>query len=147
QRENRGGERIDAVGWDRVVGEGLPGERITQRRGEDAVALVGGRHTGDAADAAGDARPFVVGEIERAVLQDRAADVAARLVLVVVGLGRAGLLREVVDGVHRLVAEVLVAGAVDGVGARLGRDADRRAGRPSVLGRVRAGHDLELLDR
>src|SRR4029078_2006416 len=86
QRENGGGERIDAVGRDRGVGERLPGERIAQRRGEDAAALVGGRHAGDAADAAGDACPFVVGEIERAILQDRAGGGGAP-----VGLGGVGV--------------------------------------------------------
>ena len=36
---------------------------------------------------------------------------------------------------------------MEAVGARLGRDADRRARRPAVFGRVRAGDDLELLNR
>ena len=57
-------------------------------RGEDAGALVGRRHAGQPGDAAGDARALVVGEEERAVLDDRAAEVAAVLVLIVGRLRR-----------------------------------------------------------
>ena len=97
--------------------------------------------------AARDPRAFEVAEEERPVLHDRAADVAAVLVLIVGRLGGVRLGREVVDRVEALIAEVVVERAPEAVGARLGRDADRRTRRPAVFSRVRAGDDLELLNR
>ena len=80
-------------------------------------------------------------------LDKNSAEVGTGLVLMVLGLGRAGLLGEVVDRVHGLIAVVLVRRPVERVGTRLGRDADRGTGRSAVLRRVRAGDDLELLNR
>ena len=53
------------LGRDRVVREGLAGERVAHRRREDAGALVGGGHAREARDPAGDPGPLVVGEEER----------------------------------------------------------------------------------
>src|SRR4029453_16487556 len=76
-----------------------------------------------------------------------AAEVAAVLVLLVIGFCGFGALREEIDRIHRLVAEILICGPVYAVGSGLRRDADRGARRSAVLRRVRAGDDLELLDR
>ena len=66
-----------------LPGNGWPvsGSRMAVEKMPGAVAR--GGHAGDAGDAAGDARAFVVGEEERLVLDDRAAEVGAELVLVV----------------------------------------------------------------
>ena len=147
QVEDRRGVGVDAVRRNGVVVERLSRHRIADRGRENAGPVVEGRHARQARHAAGDPRAFVVGEEERPSLDHRAAQVAAELVLVVGRLRRVGALREEVDGVERLVAEVLVGGAVEVVRAGLRRDADRGARRASVLGRVRAGHHLEFLDR
>ena len=151
QRHQRRGSprRRDRCGWPewccwRTVCP-VSGSRIGGR--EDAGPVASGRHARQPRDAAGDPRALVVGEEERPSLDHRAAEVAAELVLIVGRLCRVGALREVVDGVERLVAEVLVGRAVEVVRAGLRRDADGGARRASVLRRVRAGHDLEFLNR
>ena len=94
-----------------------------------------------------EARRFDVAEEERLAADDRSAQVAAEVVLVVIRFRRALPDREEVVGVELVVAEELVAGAVDGVGARLGGDADRRARRFAELGGVGARHHLEFANR
>ena len=147
QRENRGRGRIDARLRDRVVRKRQTGQRVADRRSEHAGAIVGGGHTREARHAAIDARPFHVREEEGLAFDDRSAEVAAVLVLLVRRLRGVRTLREVVDRIHRVVAEILVGGSLEVVRARLGRDADCRARGASVFRRVRARHDLELLDR
>ena len=72
-----------------VAREGLAGERVADGVGEDPRALVDRGHAREARDAARDARALVVDEEEGLVLDDRAAEVAAELVLVVGRLGTA----------------------------------------------------------
>ncbi len=72
----------------------------------------GDRRGYDLADA------FVVREVEELVLDDRAADVAAKLV----EAERCGQGCEIVFCVHRVVAEIVEQRAVDGVAAGLGDD-------------------------
>ena len=129
-----------------LLGKGWPVKGSRTCRREHARPLGGRRDARDARDPAGDARALVIDEEERPVLDEGAAQVAAELVLVVGRLRLARPLREEVVRVQRVVAEVVVGGAVELVGARLGGDADGGARRASVLGRVGRGHDLELLD-
>ena len=53
---------------------------------------------------------------------------------------------EAVVGVEVVVAQVLIRKAVELVGAALGVDRDRGAGRASIFGRIRIGDDVELGD-
>ena len=83
-------------------------ERIEHRRAEEARLLGGRRHEADARDAFLVAQPFIVGEPEGAVADDRATGRAAELIALAFGLGRAKFLREEVVGVERVVAHELV---------------------------------------
>ncbi len=86
-------------------------------------------------------------EVVDLVLDDRAAEAAAKLVAAVV------LLLAVVDllgvglGIHRGVAEQLEEAAVQIVGAALGDDVHHAAVAAAVLGLGARGHEVEFLDR
>ena len=86
---------------------------------------------------------FVVGEEEELVLADGAAEGCAEVVAL--ELGDAGGV-EVVAGVEEGVAEELVGGAVELVGAAGGDDGDLRALALAVGGGVGVGDDVELAD-
>ena len=86
---------------------------------------------------------FVRHEVVRLVLHDRTAGRPTVLIAPVVGLRR---LKEFFRR-DRGVAEEHQPRAVQLIGARLGDDRQHAAGRQSVLGFVRRGRDLELLDR
>ena len=98
---------------------------------------------GDVGDAEVLAVAFVVGEEEELVVPDGAAERGAEVVAL--ELGDAGLV-EVVAGVEEAVAEELVGGAVELVGAGGGDDGDLRAFALAVGGGVGVGDDVELAD-
>ena len=81
---------------------------------------------------------LVVAEEERLVLEHRAAEGAAELVLLEVRLGAAGAVVEEVVGVEGVVAEELEGAAVELVGARLDLQVDDAAERAAELRRVGA---------
>ena len=154
QPEDRGRHRVDAARRDHVAREVLAGERVLDRGREDALPLLHRRHAGGARRAARDAGALVVREEEEPVLDHRAADVEAELVLRVARLGQrdevvlgAEVLVEVGVRVELLVAQVVVGRAAERIRPRLGRDRDRPARGAPVLRGVGARHDLELLDR
>ena len=148
-----------ATGSMRLGGMTLPGKGWPVRGSRTAVVKIPWRlarvgRVGDARDAARDARPLVVGEEERLVLDDGSAEVGAELVLVVRELGEglkaalgAEVLVEVGVRVELLVAVVVVGRAVERVGARLRGHGDGRPRGAPVLRGVGARDDLELLDR
>ena len=140
-------DRIDALGRNRVVRERQSGLRIAHGAREDAVALVDGRHRGRANHALGEPCRLDVAEEERFALDDRAAEVAAEVVLLVIRLRRALTDREEIIRVEFVVAQELVRGSVQRVRTRLRGDADGGARRLAELRRVRARDDLELADR
>ena len=85
-----------------------------------------------------------------AVHDDRAAERGAELIPVVPIACPARLRpppRELVDLVHRLVAEELVAFAAEDIRAALGDDVDHAARAAAVFGGRLAGEHLEFLDR
>ena len=88
-------------------------------------------------------RSLVGAEEEEPVLDDRAADAAAKLVALEMVRHR----REKVARVHRAVAQELEHRAVQLVRAGLGHDVDHGARRPAVLGAVVVGLDAELFER
>ena len=140
ERHQLGNTGVDVVGWNLVIGKvgaaaaggssrndagaGVDECRIRRNAGDgcggraevaDAFIIEG--NGGDATNALLLARVFVVEKEEEAVGEHRAADAAAELVLVVLGLLGQRLLGEVVKGVEVLVAHVLICGAVEFVGA------------------------------
>ena len=147
QPDDGAGHRIETICGNRVVREREARQRVADSAGKDAVALIGCGHPARAQHALGDPRGFDVSEEERAIAQNRAAEVEAELVLVVGGLREVGPLRKERALVELLVAEVVVRGAEDFVRPRLGRHHDGPAGRAAVLGGKRARHHLELVDR
>ena len=88
----------------------------------------------------------VVGEEERLVPDNRPADGAAELILLERRLGLPGAVGEEIVGVEPVVAQELVAHAVNRVAAGFGHDIDLSAGIASLLGGVEVGLNLELLD-
>ena len=86
-----------------------------------------------------------VGEEVGLVLDHRAADGAAVLALLGVGLFEVVLIHEEVLGAHRLVRVEHEPRAVERVGARLGHRVDDRAGGAAELGVVLPDEDLRLL--
>ena len=124
----------------------LAGQRIAHIDGQDAAAL---RHRRDRRARRLAARlieDLDVGEEERLVLHDRAAEHAAELIAIEAGL-HAGRGPEEAGGVELGAAHELPRRAAEGVGAARIGDVDRRAGRASVLGAHVVGDDLELADR
>ena len=90
-------------------------------------------------------RALPVGEEEQLVLLDRPAERAAELVLDVLGDFRPD--EEVVPRPQRAVGVEPVAGAMEGVGARLDRDAHGGAARHALLGVEAVGDDVDGLHR
>ena len=97
--------------------------------------------------AAVDGEPLEAGEVVHAVLDQRPADDAAPALIAGVGLGQVALLGQEVLGREAAVLEVAEGAAVHHVGPALDHGVDHGARRPSELGVVLAGDDLELLDR
>ena len=93
------------------------------------------------------AEPVVVGEEERLVRDNRAADGASELILLERRLLLAGAVREEVVGVELVVAQELVGDAVKRVAAGFGDDVDLPAGIPPLIGGIEVGLNLEFLDR
>ena len=113
-------------------------------RREPSLARGRGGNRGHGGDPFVQADPLVVGEEEGLVLPDRRPQGGAELVA---GQGRLrGGLVEVVARVQRVVAEELVAGAVEGVRARARDRVDDASRRAAVLRRVVARQHRELLD-
>ena len=138
------GDGIDAARRDRVVGEREARQRIADRAGEHTVPLSRRGHDRRPNHTLREARRFDVAEKEGLAARDRAAQVAAEVVLLVVRFDGALADREEIVRVELVVPQELVGGAVHVVGARFGGHADGRAGRFAELGRVRARHHLEL---
>ena len=90
---------------------------------------------------------LVVGEEEGLVLEHRAADGAAELVLLELGLGASGAVVEEVVGVERVVAVELEAAATQAVGPGLDLQVHDAAERPAEFGRVGRRLQLELVER
>ena len=130
-----------------VGGEGEAGGGIVEGLAdvEDAVEHVRGGHGGLGGDGLADALAFIAEEEEGLIPQDGTANGGAEGVLFEGGLFDAGR-GEVGAGVGVLVADKLVGGAVELVGAGLGDDVDLAAGHAAVLGGVDAGEQAELLD-
>src|SRR5262249_45566425 len=117
------------------------------RRGTKvAGAFVGQRNRGYARDSLVDARAFIVEESKQLAFDQRAAHAAAKLVLVVLGLGQTAAVGEKVVGIKVLVAQVLVGKYVNVVGSAPGADGNRRAGAAAVLRGIRIGDDVEFLE-
>ena len=110
-------DRIEAAGGNGVVRERLAGQRITNRRGEDAVAFIRRSHAPGAQHALADAGGFEITEEEGAVPDEGTARVEANLVLVVRRLGQVRPLREEGPLIEPLVTVVVVCGAADVIGA------------------------------
>src|SRR4030095_4204735 len=97
---------------------------------------------------------LIAAKEKRAIPSDRAAEGSAELVLPQLRLAEIGdyaavrvaLLVEVVRGIEGVIAEVLDQGAMEGVAARHGDDADLAAGAGAIFGRVVVRFDTELLD-
>ena len=132
-----------------VLVAAVPPAQASRRGRERDVVAVAIEHAADAAEA-------VVGEeVEELVLDDGAADRAAKLVLLMDGLGeqeRCGAVvqgLELVVGVERVergVTQRVEEIAVDVVGAALGDGVDLAAGGLTELDGVVGGFGLELLD-
>ena len=113
--------RVDAVRRNDVSGERLSGRRIVDRavssekspRASPSIGTVE-RNVWPCVFAVA----LVVGEEEGLVLEDRAAERAAELVLLEIGLGAAGAVVEEVVGVERVVAVELEAAAVEACSCR-----------------------------
>ena len=144
------GRRIEPVGRDDVARERQVRHRVVDdaiELGKIARAHLRRRHRRQVRRALVDVVALVVEEVERLVLDDRAADRAAVLVLAEVGLRPAGEIVEVVVLVELRVAQELEAAPVHGVGARLDLQVHDAAQRAAELGRVGAGLQLELVER
>ena len=102
-----------AIGGDRVVGKRHAGERIADRARQDPLPLERGRHDGLPRHALRQPRPLAVSEKERFATHDRTAEVATKVVLLVIGFGGMLTDREEIIGVEFVVPQVLVAGAVE----------------------------------
>src|SRR5206468_12916956 len=68
-------------------------------------------------------------KVEHAVANDRPSEISTKLLPIVWGFRLVGLLREIVFGRQRLVAQLVEPGAVQGVRPRLGGDRDDSAAR------------------
>ena len=147
QRRDRHRHGIEPSRGDGVVRERLSGQRIANGAREHPSAFIGGEDPSRAQHALLDAGGFDIGEEERAVAHDRATEVAAELILIVRRLLRTRALGEEVVRIERLVAEEVIARAVERVRAGFRAHDDRRTGRPAVFSGIRAGHHLELVDR
>ena len=133
-----------------LPGNGWPVTRVVDDAGQlGEIARPHGhrRHGGEEGLPQPLAVPLVVGEEERPVPEQRAAERAAELVLLEVRLGAAGAVVEEVVGVERVVAVELEAAAVRDVGARLDLQVHDAAERAAELGRVGRGLQLELVER
>ena len=143
------GERGDGCLRNRRVG-GIDdaGLRVDDGDGQDASAVVERGQGREGPAALEVAEAFIVAEEEDAVLDHRAADVAAELVLLERGLqecGRAGS-EGVADGVEIGVPKEVVRRAVQLVGARAHGDVDGGTAAAAVFSAVVVGDDLELGD-
>src|SRR5205823_12039954 len=87
--------------------------RRTRRGGKVSRSLVQGRHIGLIKAPSANARSFVVEKEEGLVLDDRATDQAAELILGLGGPGPTRSIREVVIGVKDLVAQIFVNQAIE----------------------------------
>ena len=118
--------------------------RVDGHRAGREPSLAGGRrrHGGDRRLAEHLAKALVVGEPERPVLHERAAERHA--VLVAMEGRRLVAAIEVVLGVHRAVAMELEDGAADLIRARSRDGVDDAARRAAVLRRIRVGEHGEL---
>ena len=146
QRRDGQSHGVETVLGNHVAGERRLGERID---GVDvaarkiAHAFERGRNVGDPGDAFAHAPPFVVGEDERAVADHGTAERAAELVALILRAVFGGRSEEVA-GVGDAIAEELVGGSVDLVGAALQHHVDLPAGIAAGEGVVGAGGHLEL---
>ena len=143
-----GADVLGDTGVDAVLGDlGAVGDgpEVEQRldAGDGGGAGGGVGDEGDEGLAEVLAVAFVVGEEEELVLAEGATEGGAEVVAL--ELGDAGAV-EVVAGVEVAVAEELVDGAVEGVGAAGGDDGDLRAVALAVGGGVGVGDDVELAD-
>ncbi len=118
------------------------GRLRTEGDGEREL-LEGG--TGDR-EAGALAESFVGAEAEVLVAADAAAKGTPILLPTVVGLGVAGVLIDLVDGLDGLAAKETVQAAVEVVAAGLGDDVEGGAFAAAVLGGETVGGYLELLD-
>src|SRR5262249_46622121 len=90
---------------------------------------------------------LIVDEKERPVLRDRAAAGPAELMLTEIGLRTTRAVVEEVVRVERIVTQELEAASVQVVGPGLDLDVHHAAERAAELGRIRAGLQLELVER
>ena len=91
-------------------------------------------------------KALVAGEEEQLVLYNRAADVGAKLVLGKRRDLRPALVGEEVVRVQHFIAQELVCGTMERVGARLGNEVDDSAGKSAVFRAQIVGLDFEFLD-
>ena len=133
-----------AVGTGIQRGDRAP-DRVSEECGKGIPGSIGGDCT-DARDALIRPRAFVVGEEERAVADDRAADRESRLRALVFRIGLP-FRREIIRGVERAVPYECVRGALKLVGARLHHHADLRRALAAMRRFGRARQHLELLNR
>jgi len=120
---------------------GLTGGRIVD------VTVTGGgrRHEVQVSDALRLANTFVVGKEERTILDDRAADGAAKLVPLEGRLRSSGVLKEI-PRVERTVPEELVHAPVKSIGPRARNGVDDSSGCFAILRRIVARENGELLN-
>ena len=124
-------------------------ERVVDDAGQLGEVPLAHAHRGHGREVGlgrGQPQALVVREDERLVLDDRAADRAAELVLREVALRPSRAVVEPVVGVEGIVAQELEDAAVELVRPRLDLEADDAAQRLAELGRVGARLELELLE-
>ncbi len=91
-------------------------------------------------------KALITEEEEQLVLNNRAADVGAELVLGKGSTSYVALVVEEVVGVQHLVAQELVCRTMEAVRARFCREVDHSTGKPAVFRTQVVGLDLEFLD-
>ena len=145
-RRSAGGIPIGAALRQRIVDGNHVAVLVLEIR-EVAVVHRRRRHGSGEQHAFPVAVAFVVAEEEQLVLENRAADAAAELVLHERRTIHSRAVAEEGVGIQHLVAKVLVQTAVEVVGAALGGDVDHAAGKASELRAVAVGLHAELGNR
>ena len=115
--------------------------------GIDEVAgpLIECRNVGDAGDTSLPPKALIVQKKESAVLHNRAAQRASKLVQMQARFGERCLVKEVA-GVEHIVAEEFIHRSMQLVGARLGDQVDHGAGVAPIFRGERVGLNFELLN-
>ncbi len=149
-RQDVARDRVDTAVGNDVAREGLTGRRVVddaRQLGEVAGPHGQRRDRGQCRHALRLAVTLIVTKEERLVLEDRAAQGAAELILFEVRLGPARAVVEEVVGIERVVPHELEGAAAQLVGPRLDLQVHDAAERAAELRGVGRGLHLELVER